>query len=196
MLFDALTAAQRIGDYKAAAAIMDAIMAFMKGQPAMVPRHVLPATWDIQPQALPAHEGLVPGEVIAWRAWRIVGHRLVSCAVDECWSPENPMKGDPSNPERGVHAFKSLSGVLNYSGKGQKPIAIGKVALWGEIHEHELGYRAEFAKVWELCEVMQPTNRETHYIVMLDQTQLRSQSSSDQQLLASLRQTYKVGDRK
>lgn len=70
----------------------------------------------------------------------------------------------------GVHAFKDEARALAYCrlyamqeamfesiiyhGRPGcvpwRPFAIGTVALWGEVIEHEEGYRAEFAKVMSI----------------------------------------------
>ena len=51
----------------------------------------------------------------------------------------------------GVHAFKTKSGVLSYGANCiLNPIAVGTVALWGTVIEHELGYRAQFGRVYSI----------------------------------------------
>lgn len=49
----------------------------------------------------------------------------------------------------GVHAFKTKEATTKYAEPFASlfTIAIGQVALWGDVVEHEIGYRGEFAKV-------------------------------------------------
>ena len=110
--------------------------------------------------------GIRAGEVMARRCWRVVNDRLYSTYRREHeWIPGVPMTGDVRH-EYGVHAFKEDDSLREYifqnrifddinitltdSGwaKAKRtPFAVGSIALWGEIVEHERGYRAEFAKI-------------------------------------------------
>ena len=98
-------------------------------------------------------EGLRAGEIIAWRAWLVVGEQLMSVVADgKLWSETEPMAGDPA-AGYGVHAYKAPHGPLldSYVQKGSaNHWVIGEVALWGDVIEHEDGYRAEFARVHSL----------------------------------------------
>ncbi len=90
--------------------------------------------------------GISAGEIIAHRAWRVCDNGLLqSMAVDTIWAPNEVMEGSP-NLGLGVHAFKTASAALTEYGN-QSHVAIGTVLLWGEVIEHEFGYRAEFGKV-------------------------------------------------
>ncbi len=89
------------------------------------------------------------GEIVAWRAWRIIqtsaGLRLMSVTQKSMWEPGEPMVGKPSaNSLEGIYASKTRAMIEN------SPYAtysiIGEVALWGEVVEHENGYRAQYAK--------------------------------------------------
>ena len=60
------------------------------------------------------------------------------------------MTGDPNKPNEGIYAFKHFSYALHQSQR--TPImrqyrVFGTVRLWGNIVEHEFGYRAEFARI-------------------------------------------------
>jgi hypothetical protein len=75
---------------------------------------------------------------------------MVAAAV---WSPDEPMYGNVEDGSTryggGVHAFKTQGQVLQeYEGCG--PLAIGTVALWGTVIQHEYGYRAEWGRVSSL----------------------------------------------
>ena len=125
------------------------------GHPATLPMSALgsgPST--ISPPWAPTDlksEGIRAGEIIAWRAWLVIGDYLHSVVAAKPWTPGEPMSGDPATGY-GIHAYKGPHGPMldGYAQKGNGPWVIGEVALWGEIIEHEEGYRAEFARVHSL----------------------------------------------
>lgn len=110
--------------------------------------------------------GIRAGEVIARRCWRVIRDRLHSTYQQKhVWKPGEPMTGDVRH-EYGVHAFKEDSSIEEYILENRiydqafiiiadggwvrpktTPFAVGTILLWGEIVEHERGYRAEFAKI-------------------------------------------------
>ena len=110
--------------------------------------------------------GIEVGEVTAYRAWRVRRGTLVleSMLAGTAWWPGKAMEGDPENPRRGVHAFKTLDHVWWQYGRMpdanwscyQPPIAYGSVKLWGTIYEHALGYRAQFGIPYEILGVIAP----------------------------------------
>jgi hypothetical protein len=94
---------------------------------------------------------LVIGEVEAFRGWRVIGDYLAS-DMGAIWIPDKPMIGvdvglDNTN---GVHSFKSYQDAVEYYKGRLEPYAIGKIKMWGEIAEHQIGYRAQFAKPLEI----------------------------------------------
>lgn len=122
-----------------------------------------------EPQSAIAIEeaGIRAGEVIAHRAWWALNNRLFSVHMTDFeWDPKIPMEGEPkSRNGLGVHAFKTREealayreSIINWYGEGNiknyvpsivslgATLVTGTVALWGEIIEHERGYRAEFAR--------------------------------------------------
>jgi hypothetical protein len=91
--------------------------------------------------------GISAGEIIGHRVWRVTGGLLRSMAVDTVWAPNEVMEGIPHIENgQGVHAFKTESLALTEYA-GLPDIAVGTVLLWGDVIEHELGYRAQFGKV-------------------------------------------------
>ncbi len=97
-------------------------------------------------------EGIRAGEIIAWRSWIVSGDVLRSAVVSQHeWNPREPMSGDPA-AGYGINAYKGPHGPLldGFVQKGSGKWVIVEVALWGEIIEHEEGYRAEFARVHSL----------------------------------------------
>ena len=106
------------------------------------------------------HEGIRVGEIIAYRAWRVVepswsrpgDDRLHSIFVrDYVWPPDEPASGDVKM--HGIYSFRDVicsREEYGYSPLGSGPLLFGKVKIWGEIVEHEAGYRSQFGKIVSL----------------------------------------------
>jgi len=101
--------------------------------------------------------GVKAGEIIAYRAWCLVGDSFMlhSMFIDYEWKPNEIQKiyEETLGPYggNGFHAFKTLEKCQHeYHGLGT---VYGEVALWGEVIEHEQGYRAECARVTRILEV-------------------------------------------
>lgn len=112
-----------------------------------------------KPQAPPPHEGIQVGEILAWRCWKLSSFWLTSTYMDsQRWPHEEPLEGNPAKADEGIHAFKELAGVQRYIkayfGAPSCVLIIGQVWLWGEVVEHETGYRAEFAKPASLVQML------------------------------------------
>lgn len=73
------------------------------------------------------------------------------------------LRGDV-DPEdlHGRYSFRSKCGDLDDSLGGYIGLAIGTVHCWGEVVEHEYGYRAEHARLTSIDQVIGPYTR--HYI--------------------------------
>jgi hypothetical protein len=106
------------------------------------------------------HEGIRAGEIIAYRAWRVISagwfrngddYRLHSVnRRDYVWHPDEPASGDVRT--HGIYSFRDVirsKDEYGY-GPGDEPLLFGKVKIWGEVVEHEAGYRSEFAKIASL----------------------------------------------
>lgn len=97
--------------------------------------------------------GIKAGEVVAYRAWRLRDGILHSCYRSYFeWRPGEIVEGDPNNESEGVHAFKSLLNACRYGvgydeNAGNEKIVTGTVELWGDVYEHERGYRASKAAI-------------------------------------------------
>ncbi len=105
------------------------------------------------------HDGIRVGEIIAYRAWRVIepswmhksDNLLHSVFMkDYVWHPGRPASGDVRR-----HGIYSLRNVIRsrqdygYPNAGG-PLLLGSVKIWGEIVEHEAGYRSEFARIISL----------------------------------------------
>lgn len=138
--------------------------------------------WDIiietsiGPPPIP-HAGILAGEIIGYRLWWVnTDGRLRSLVQDAVvWSPDHPMTGDieqcvflDPNKDRygGVYAFlykadahkeflESVDDLNHHPDRAvfdSVGIVLGTVKLWGEVVEHELGYRASYAKPRSILE--------------------------------------------
>jgi hypothetical protein len=93
--------------------------------------------------------------ILAWRAWTIAGTsdgrtvRLCPIAGDRRpWPPRRPKVADCARGAHhaapgfdctcGIHAMHEREGLR----RTRDPSAVGTVALWGTVVEHELGFRA------------------------------------------------------
>ena len=105
---------------------------------------------------------LVPGPVVAWRAWGLSGQcgtlRLRPVGrFARPWPPRRPVEASCGHwrfhraPRLGctcgVHATREPELLRRARG----PAVVGTVALWGTIVEHALGYRARFGYPLRLC---------------------------------------------
>jgi len=108
--------------------------------------------------------------ITGYRIWRISPDaELVSYSQSTVWEPGIPVKAfcrleltllllygggyylDHSTHKCGIYAYNNFDILCQYL-YFEKPVffysrrfVIGKVALWGKVFEHELGYRAEYA---------------------------------------------------
>lgn len=99
-----------------------------------------------------AHGGIKLGELIGHRIWVVNTHGYIKSAYkDTIWAPGEAMTGDigKDGHAHGVHAWKTKSLMLQYGGEyaTQHVCAVGSVRLWGEVVEHERGYRAQYGAV-------------------------------------------------
>jgi len=106
------------------------------------------------------HEGIRAGEIIAYRAWRVIDGnwfrdddaRLHSVAMrNYVWHLDKPASGDVQT--HGIYSFRDVirsNEEYGYDIPGSEPLLFGKVKIWGEIIEHEAGYRSEFGKIVSL----------------------------------------------
>jgi hypothetical protein len=105
------------------------------------------------------HEGVRIGEIIAYRAWAVINpgwfrsgdDRLRSVFMrDYVWHPDEPASGDVRT--HGIYSFRDvIHSRAEYGYPGSVgPLLLGKVKIWGEIVEHEAGYRSEFGRLVSL----------------------------------------------
>jgi hypothetical protein len=105
------------------------------------------------------HDGVRVGEIIAYRAWRVIhpwwfrsgDDRLHSVLMkDYVWHPDEPASGDVTT--HGIYSFRDVirSKEEYYYSVGSASLLFGSVKIWGEVVEHEAGYRSQFGKIVSL----------------------------------------------
>ena len=104
------------------------------------------------------HSGIRVGEIIAYRAWRVglwwlwqADDRLRSIYMrDYFWQPDEPASGDVRT--HGIYSFRDMVRSRQEHGFpiGDGEILFGRVKIWGEVVEHEWGYRSQFARIISL----------------------------------------------
>lgn len=115
---------------------------------------------------------IVVGEIVAWRFWLpappwryrsppVNPPRLFSLVYHNRWEPGEDTRGCTSLSEGGIHAYRDCSTAMRlqeefaseYNFHHQYPAQLvgGTVYLWGAVHEHENGYRAEYASIRSIC---------------------------------------------
>jgi len=147
------------------------MQAFIFGQPTLISQGL-----DFAESERPAlkRDGIVAGEIVGYRCWRIEKGWLRSVYQSDVWKPGCVLEGRELGDwdSRGIHAWKDaaskeysdyirsyLNGVdslkrmiFSHSRETnpQPAMVTGTVFLWGDVVEHERGWRAEFARVRSL----------------------------------------------
>lgn len=121
--------------------------------------HTNSARYSDSPDLRPAlKREMQLGEVIGYRCWRLNYNHLRSVFMHDIWMPGAVMVSRSFEDwgVRGVHAWKDagsfefaeyIQGYLPIPSLNDPTIITGTVLLWGDVVEHQYGYRAEFAKV-------------------------------------------------
>src|SRR5215831_11572018 len=108
------------------------------------------------------HEGIRAGEIIAYRAWRVMvpglfrsgdDRRLHSVFMrDYVWQPDEPASGDVRT--HGIYSFRdAIRAKYEYTSTtsvDDGPLLFGQIKIWGEVVEHEVGYRSQFGRIVSL----------------------------------------------
>ena len=91
--------------------------------------------------------GIRAGEVTAYRCWKLRGDGLLHSVIyNFVWKPGEISEGNPETEEGGIYAYKSVLLLHNY-GSIEQGTVTGTVDLWGNVYEHERGYRASKAAI-------------------------------------------------
>lgn len=128
------------------------------------------------PREEPVHQSVVKaGEIVAWRCWSAhdVEHEgnyaLYSTYVSYMWKPgvnctynvEEVNSGFDPKPGPGFYALierKDALYIAECHFEGQLgiwyPMVLGRVQLWGDVIEHEIGFRASHARIIDIDKVL------------------------------------------
>jgi hypothetical protein len=122
------------------------------------------------------------GEIIGWRFWKLSNGLLHSVIVPYTWRPgvferSSSKQGGFKNP--GYHAYRDKEEAEREAAMYGcwLPAVIGSVAMWGEVIEHEHGWRSEYAAIRSITEITGDRD-----------------FSSKQRLLRELREKYRCTD--
>jgi hypothetical protein len=104
------------------------------------------------------HEGIRAGEIIAYRAWRVIEPGFLRRGDDllhsvymrkYVWRPDEPASGDVKT--HGIYSFRDvIRSKQEYSYNAYGVLLFGRIKIWGEVVEHEAGYRSQFGKIISL----------------------------------------------
>ena len=90
------------------------------------------------------------GEIIGYRVWRIERNKLTAITAAYVWKRGANGPATEIMMGGGFYSLKKLSDAIEMVLQG--PV-VGKIAMWGEVIEHEWGYRAEYARIIELIDI-------------------------------------------
>src|SRR5262245_18104703 len=106
------------------------------------------------------------GEIIDWHCWKLRNRLLSSVFVSYTWRPgvierssakrygSEDLGHHPLTNNLGYHAFRDKEQAeCDASWHGWYPAVIGSVAMWGEVIEHQYGWRSEYAAVRSIVEI-------------------------------------------
>lgn len=135
------------------------------------------------------------GEITGYRAWRVSNGFLTGLTSSYIWPPDEPASGEPTDHAgMGIYAFKTQAKMLNGLRNWLEGPVFGSCLMWGDMVEHEHGWRAEFAKVKSLdyfspfIETDSPRNDSPHKL----KSWLFGKAPSPTPILTALRRRYKV----
>jgi hypothetical protein len=98
------------------------------------------------------------GEIIGWRFWKLRNGLLYSVFVPYTWRPgvfERSSSKQSGFKNPGYYAFKDKEQAEHEASIHAYgwPFAFGSVAMWGEVIEHQRGWRSEYAAVRSIIKI-------------------------------------------
>jgi len=98
------------------------------------------------------------GEIIGWRFWGLRNGFLHSLIASHVWRPgvlERASCKECGPHNLGYHAFKDRERAERQAPRRvcDSVIVIGSVAMWGEVIEHQYGWRSEYASVRSIIRI-------------------------------------------
>jgi hypothetical protein len=114
------------------------------------------------------------GEIIGWRVWNLCNGLLQSVFVSHTWHPgvfERSCAKRCGYHNPGYHAFRDREQAerqaYTFGYKGW-PSVIGSVAMWGEVIEHQHGWRSEYAAVRSITKITGDIPFSRHHWLLLE----------------------------
>lgn len=120
-----------------------------------------------QPKEPLPREPIRPGEYVGHRIWSLKEDGLLHSFVINCrWDPKRPVLDTSYQGQKiadynmvGIWSFKDKDDLYKEYicawGESIYPIIVGTAWLWGTVIEHEKGYRAQYATIKTLDEVIE-----------------------------------------
>ena len=115
------------------------------------------------------------GEIIGWRVWKLRDGLLHSVIVPYTWHPgvferSSSKQCGHNNYNPGYHAFRDKEHAER---EGPRLVfsslaVIGSVAMWGEVIEHEHGWRSEYAAVRSIIKITEDIGFRIEQRLLLD----------------------------
>jgi len=98
------------------------------------------------------------GEIIGWRFWGLCNGLLRSLIVSHVWRPgvlERASCKECGPYNLGYHAFKEREQAEHLARRHvcNWVVVIGSVAMWGDVIEHQYGWRSEYAAVRSIIKI-------------------------------------------
>jgi hypothetical protein len=151
----------------------------------------------LQAEPLPPveHAGTTFGELVGWRIWGLSHGYLTSYSADYAWLPGHPAEGAvEDHGNGGVWAFKeaprAFKKALDSVGSNLvEGWVTGSIWMYGEVVEHQIGYRSQYATVRSI-EAIIPNERRPDWRQWSEKREMRRQSAA---MLAELRERYCAG---
>lgn len=107
----------------------------------------------VRPSRIPS-AGIRAGEIVAYRVWDILPDLMLSSiTADHEWPVGVPMQAVDDHVANGlgIHCFKGIDSARGVAdGLYGLMKVVGSIEIWGEIVEHDLGYRAQYAAIRSL----------------------------------------------
>jgi hypothetical protein len=133
----------------------------------------------------------VLGELVGWRVWEIKrplafppvlqeqvpthlvnNYFLNSLIYNMLWFPDAKVvaEGNIAPGNAGIHSYKKVEGCSEWTESDCScvhPLAVGSIEMWGEVIEHEFGYRARYARIMSIDYVVDKHKRNTELLQAL-----------------------------
>jgi hypothetical protein len=98
------------------------------------------------------------GEIIGWRFWGLSKGLLHSVIVSHVWRPgvlERASCKECGPHNLGYHAFKDREQAEHQASEHicDWVVVVGSVTMWGEVIEHQHGWRSEYAAVRSIIKI-------------------------------------------